>query len=775
MSIKQCACLSLLLILSLSRLPLAQGGQMAILRVVLNQEEKGDFFIHITEDGDFLIRVEDLKKIGLPEARGRISVIEGEEFCSLRSIKGLAFELNEKKLSLEIQAEPGLFGKKILTMRYPKYPKIYYPKDTAGFLNYNLVYSAGDHLRYEQTLLSNQLGFRTGDFLLLTDSSYSQKKGEGADFVRLMSNITYDRREDLLRGVLGDFFATSGDLGSTLNMGGLSFSKNYLIDPYLIKYPEVSFSGLISLPSEVEVYRDGVLIKKERISPGEFILRDIPAYVGTGIIEVVLRDPFGREQRIRQPYYFTDRLLKKGLHEFSYTIGFQRRNFGVASDEYGDLTFLGFHRYGISDDLTAGIRGESSEEVINLGLSSTLLILKRFGVIDASLAWSGSKGGEDGLAGMVGYLYQGHDLSFNFLLKGFTRNYSNISLANTIERTKYEVSTGAGYHSPLLGSLSLSFSAMRRYQGTDTKNILASYSRNITNHSTVSATFKRDLEARTSEFLISFNYYFKHGITASASHQRTDGTYSERIQVLKNLPPGEGFGGRASFDRNYGDIEKHNDYGLQLQYNARYGQYGGEVISSDHRERYSFSAGGGVSFVKDSLNFSRPIQDSFALVKVGDLKGVRVYLNNQEVGRTGSSGRVLIPNLGSYYDSQISISDKDVPMEYTFAEVMRYVSPPLRSGSYIEFSATKIQGFTGMLKVRVEGEIKPVEYIEFKLFVEGKEWLSPTGKGGEFYLENIKPGRYSGEFNYLEKQYVFDIMIPKTEEVIVNLGEIICE
>jgi len=87
---------------------------MAILRVVLNQEEKGDFFIHITEDGDFLIRVEDLKKIGLPEARGRISVIEGEEFCSLRSIKGLAFELNEKKLSLEIQAEPGLFGKRSL-------------------------------------------------------------------------------------------------------------------------------------------------------------------------------------------------------------------------------------------------------------------------------------------------------------------------------------------------------------------------------------------------------------------------------------------------------------------------------------------------------------------------------------------------------------------------------------------------------------------------------------------------------------------------------------
>ena len=83
-----------------------------------------------------------------------------------------------------------------------------------------------------------------------------------------MSNITYDRREDLKRIVFGDFFASSGELGSTLNMGGISFSKNYKIDPYFIKYPEIGFSGLASLPSELEVYRDGVLIRKERILTG---------------------------------------------------------------------------------------------------------------------------------------------------------------------------------------------------------------------------------------------------------------------------------------------------------------------------------------------------------------------------------------------------------------------------------------------------------------------------------------------------------------------------
>jgi len=775
MSIRQCAYLSIFLFLfNIFHLHLAEGGQMAILRVVLNQEEKGEFFVNVTDAGDFLVRIEDLRKMGFSEISGEVSVLEEEEFVFLKSIEGVKTVFDEKKLALELTADPHLLGKKIFTLRYHRKAKVYYPKDMAGFLNYNLTYFARDSFTYDSTVLTDQLGFRVGDFLLLSDSSYTQRKGEGGQFVRLMSNVTYDRREDLRRIVFGDFFASSGELGSTLNMGGISFSKSYNIDPYFIKYPEIGFSGLASLPSELEVYRDGVLIRKERISPGGFDLRDIPTYVGAGSAEVVLKDPFGREQRIRLPYYFTDTLLKKGLHEYSYNIGFLREDFGLVSNRYNDFAFLGFHRYGMSDSLTAGIGAEASRRVLNLGLASTLSVPWQMGVINASVAWSDLKRGKDGIGGSLSYLYQGQNLSFDLLLRSFTRDYSNISIETVQDRTKYEASVGASYFSSTLGSLSLGFDTTRKYTGLDTKSLLASYSRKITDRSNVIAQFKRDVKNRVNEFNISINYYFKHGITASSGYQRTDGTSSERIQVTKSLPLGEGFGGRAAFEANQAEPKNFNNYNLQLQYNAKYGQYGGEFISANRAETYSLTAAGGLTFVKDTLNFSRPIQDSFALVKVGDLKDVRVYLSNQEIGRTGASGKVLIPNLGSYYDNQISISDKDIPMEYTVSEVMKYVSPPLRSGSYVEFGAAKIQAFIGTLRVKVGQEIKPLEYIEFKLLVEGKELLSPTGKGGEFYLENIKPGKYRGEFKYLDKDYSFDIIIPKSEDIIVDLGEIIC-
>lgn len=775
MSFKKCAFLSLFLILSLFHLPLAQGGQMAFLKVILNGEEKGEFIVHLTEDGDFLVRTEDLKKMGFSELKGRKSLIEGEEFLSLKSMEGLRLEWNEKKLIIEMVADPQILAKKVFELRYPRQLKVNYPKDTAGFLNYNVTYYAKDSFTYDKTVVTNQLGFRTGDFLFLTDSSYSQQKGEGAHLVRLMSNITYDRREDLIRGVGGDFFASSGELGSTLNMGGLSFSKNYLINPYFIKYPEISFSGITSLPSEVEVYRDGVLIRKERVSPGGFELQDIPTYVGAGLVEVVLKDPFGREQRIKLPYYFSDTLLKKGLHEYSYHLGFLREDFGVVSNRYKDFAFLGFHRYGINDSLTAGVRAEVSGEVMNFGLTSTYLLPKQLGIVSGSFAWSDSEGRRNGLGGSMSYLYQGRNLSFNLLMRGFTRDYTNILLAKTLERVKYETSAGVGYSSLLLGSLSLGFSAVKKYSGPDTKIFLASYSRKITDRSNITAAFKRDMESNISEFTIGVNYYFKHGITASSSYQRADGTSKERIQVLKNLPLGEGFGGRASFERYHGDSDTYNNYNLLLQYNAKYGQVAGEIIGVNHAETYSLSAGGGLSFVRDSFNVSRPIQDSFALVKVGDLKGVRVSLNSQEIGRTGTSGKVMIPNLSSYYDNQISINDKDIPIEYTLTDVMKYVSPPLRSGSYIEFGATKMQAFIGTLKVKVNGEIRPVEYIEFRLIVDGKELISSTGKGGEFYLENINPGKYKGEFKYLDKTFTFDIILPKSDELLVEVGEVICE
>lgn len=750
------------------------GAETIILSIVLNQEIKGEFFVNFRDDGDILIRIDDLKAIGFREPAGHTIEISGEIYMSLRSMKGVEFMLNEKTLSLAITASPALLPKKTIDLMPQRQPKVYYPKDTSAFLNYSFNYLAGDSFIFRNFNLANQLGIRLGDFLFLSDSSYA-KSASDEKFVRLMSNITYDRRKEMQRLVAGDFFASSGDLGSSANLGGISFSKIYRIDPYFMNYPMLDLSGFVSLPSDVEIYLDGMRIRTERLSPGEFELKNVSYYSGARIIEIIIRDPFGKEQRLRYPFYFTDMLLKKGLHEYSYNIGFMREGFGEESNRYGSPAFFAFHRYGISDSFNIGLRGEAAKRLCNLG-SSVSYLIPNAGVI--SLSISGSIDSEKtGLAASINHTYQGKKINTRLLFKGYSEDYATVTDS---EKTKYEGGAGIGYGTRELGSVSFDFTTAKKYQGQDRQTITATYSKTLSKRFTVFTTFKNIRENGTAnEFFIGMTYYPGKDATLSLRHEKRKDAETEILQIQKNPPLGEGLGLRATIERAESQSVSTYTFNPLLQYNWRYGIFTGEFRGQSGKERsteeYRLTASGGIAYVGNVIGFSRPINDSFGLVKVGELEGVRVYAANQEIGRTDRSGRVFIPAISSYHDNQISINDKDIPIDYSISEVMRYISPPFRSGSYIKFDVTKFQAVTGRLKIKINGDVKSAEFYEVKMMVEGKEIIFPTGKDGEFYLENIKPGRYTASLNYNGKTCSFGIIIPETDEMIIELGEVICE
>ena len=153
----------------------------------------------------------------------------------------------------------------------------------------------------------------------------------------------------------------------------------------------------------------------------------------------------------------------------------------------------------------------------------------------------------------------------------------------------------------------------------------------------------------------------------------------------------------------------------------------------------------------------------------------KVFYNNDEIGRTNSSGKVFIPNLSAFLDNQISINDKDIPMDYTISDIMKFVSPPLRSGSFVTFDVAKFQAITGKLKIRIDGEARPAEFAEVIMLVDGQEMTFPTGKGGEFYFENVKPGSYRTLLKYVGKECIFDMIVPESSDMILDLKEVICE
>jgi len=752
------------------------GPEQIIVNVTLNQEDKGEHFVYLAKDKDFLIKESELKAIGFLDPQGAVSVIAGEPHISLRSMKGVSFTLNERTLSLDIVANPELLQKRSLDFTTARPSKIYYPKDNSAFLNYGVNYTSGVNNSDPQAWnVTNELGMRFYDLLFLTNTTYTQTKTD-EDFVRLQSNATYDFRKDMDRLVFGDFFASSGNLGSTVNLGGISFSKIYNIDPYFIKQPLFNFSGQTALPSEADIYVDGMLLRREKLSPGGFELKNIQYYGGYRNVDIIIKDAFGREQKIENPFFFNDVLLKKGLHEYSYNIGFLREDYGVKSDSYSDPASSVFHRYGVSDELTLGFRGEGSKNLINYGPAISLLE-KNLGIFSASLSQSAGKYG--GLAGIFSHLYQSKRFSTQFTIQGNTENYRVITNRDLTDIMKYQLNAGVGYSTGRFGSLSLSYTSTKQYQGIDNEIFAATYQRNIAENLQLSLSFRHTVhDEYTNECSLRLTYYWKD-ITMSLDHYRDDKNDTTSFQIQKNAPVGEGYGFRATADRKDTPEGESTFFNPFFQYNGRYGIYSGEYRGlydkTGSNETYQLSASGGIVYVGNTVGLTRPVYDSFGLIKIGEIQDVEVFQNNQRIGRTGTSGKVFIPNMNSYTDNIIIINDTNLPMNYSIGEASRRVSPPFRSGSFINFDVARMQGITGSLKITTDGAVKAVEFQEIDITVNGKKVAFPTGKGGEFYLENIPPGRYPAQFNYMEKPLTFDIIIPKVDDIIIDLGSIVVE
>jgi outer membrane usher protein len=773
MSSKRFACLSLLVFLFLSPIFPAHGDETVIIGINVNQVDKGLFFIIMRDDGDFLITPEDLKGLGIRKHEGTVYEIEGEFYISLSSIKGVEFSLDEEALALNITAMPYHFEKQVIDFAFQEQLDVIIPKDSGGFLNYAISH-ATDFGSSRATEVTNQLGLRYSDLLFLTDTVYTLDQ-ETDQFVRLMSNITYDRRRKLQRVVIGDFFASSGEFGSSLNLGGISFSKIFTINPNFVKHNLIDLSGAVSLPTQMDVYMDDIRFRRETLPPGPFVLQNISPRQGAGLLEVVLTDPFGNEQRLLHPFYSSNDILTKGLHEYSYNIGYLREDFGMKSFDYGDLMISAFHRYGINDVLTAGFHGDAAKKRYNLG-PSTSFFIKRLGVIGLAMAFSQNEEREKGTATSINYIYQGRKFNIQLNRRHFSNNYDTILSSSATGTIRSETSAVVGYITRWFGSVSLGYHLLNQQEEADKKTLTATYSKTLLKTIRLFGLFTRiEDEDHSNEFMVGLSYNPIQGTILSTRYEKAEDTSTETVQIQKNAPLGEGWGGNALYQRIDSNTLSTDVLNSNLQYNTRYATLRGHYQSADDNQSFEGSVSGGIAYVGRTMGLSRPITDSFGLVQVGELENIRVYVNNQEIGKTNAYGKLFVPNLASYYRNSVSINDHDIPIDYLIDKKELHISPSLRSGSQILYDVEKFQAVIGRIHIRVEDQVKPLEFYEIHMVIDGEELTFLAARDGEFYLENISPGSYRASLIYQEKACLFDIIVPVSEETIIDLGELVCE
>ena len=135
----------------------------------------------------------------------------------------------------------------------------------------------------------------------------------------------------------------------------------------------------------------------------------------------------------------------------------------------------------------------------------------------------------------------------------------------------------------------------------------------------------------------------------------------------------------------------------------------------------------------DDFFLSRRINQSFAVVRVGDYPNVRVYADNQEVAVTDSSGAALVPHIRAYEHNPVRIEQADLPLDAEFGVLEKDAIPNRRSGVLVNFDAKPSQGAVLVL-VREDGRPVPAGAVAH---VAGNAAEFPVGMRGETYVTGL--------------------------------------
>jgi outer membrane usher protein len=738
----------------------AADTQRALVPLIVNETDKGTLLAFLSDD-DVLLRVQDLEAAGLNGFAGRRELLDGDEFVSLASLRTDAkYVLDPQTVTLDLTVPPAWLGKTVLDMR-PTHPAgIVYSKDTSGFVNYafNTHGSLGSDAFVEGALSVH------GDLLY---SSVS--RATTGEVTRGLTSYTHDDPDKLRRFVVGDMFASAGGLGGALFLGGFSVSRNFDLDPYFVRTPTMAVSGAVTTPSTIDVYVNGSIVRRQQVQPGTFDITSLALPAGSGTTEIVVRDAFGQERTLTNPFYASAELLAQGISEYSVNLGLRRDRISSRDDGYGEPALLAWQRFGWTDRLTSGVRFEADQDVMSAGES--LATRFGFGELEAEVAASRDQG-RSGTAGSLVFRRLGRVVNYGLFVRAQSPSYANLSLRASQDRARLETNAFAGFNIGRRASLTAQYDLAEMRDAQRAQRVTLASTVSISRYvSLLVSGGSVALGGHTGgEAFVGLSFFVGHGTTASVTRQVQAGEGRTGIDVQKSLPLGTGLGYRVSAF----DSEGQTGGSGTIQYQTSFGRYEARYDRLNDVSVPGLGVSGGIVAIGGTLAMTSPVGESYALIRVPGVSGVTGLSSNQPIGRTNGRGDMIVPNLMPYYGNRLGIRDQDLPLDYQIQSIEKTVAPPYRGGAVVTFPALKMRSVRGTIELEVAGETVALEYGELTLDADDKRYSSPLGSSGEFELENLPAGSYAATVVSQSRTCSLTIDVPGADQPIVNLGTLRC-
>jgi len=537
--------------------------------------------------------------------------------------------------------------------------------------------------------------------------------------------------EDLLTLRVGDTLTSALPWSRATRIGGIQLSRNFALQPYQTTAPLPAFIGSATLPSQVELYVNGMRQYSGQVPAGPFQLNTLPNINSTGQAQVVLTDALGRATTLSFSLYDTHQLLAKGLSDWSLELGAVRQNYGLSSFDYGrDPAASGTWRYGISDSFTLETHGEATRGLAAAGAGGAWR-LGVLGLLSGAVAQSRHSAGS-GTQLNLGYNWQNQHLNFGVDSTRTRGNYIDVA---SLYGSAPPIGTGralVGYSTQNLGSFGMSYLYLR-YAGQDATRFANAYwFKSLGRLASFNVSLNQNLERRSERNLfVGFSWTLEGGSSISTGVQRDNIRTSYTADAQGSAPSEGGFGWRAGLREGEGQS------GGQAEFNylGRHGRLStGVSVFGDSRYAYA-NASGGLVFMGGRPFASRRIHDAFAVVSTDGVASVPVMLENRKIGLTDGQGMLLVVPLNAYQNNQLAIDPMQLPASLRLTSTKLMATPSDRSGTLVRFGITPIRA-ASILLVDSAGQPLPLGSLVRINSQSGEPSL--VGFDGVVYLDTLE-------------------------------------
>lgn len=734
--------------------------ERAFFDLSVNGGDKGQV-LAVMRPADTLVPVKTLTEAGIHTPAGTREEIGGESYVSLSSLAPLVtFVLDDRDLHLALTVDPSLLEHIVRDLQAGIPEGIEHRRATSGFVNYSVSAGSGSYELFTESALSAAGG------LFSTTASLTDR-----GTTRGLTSLTLDDRTRIRRWILGDSFVASGPLGGDAQIAGINIGREFSLAPYFVRYPTLSMSAPLQTESTVEVYVNGRMIRQEKVQPGQLDLRNFPLSTGHNQTRVVVRDPFGGSREMSAGYYLTTSVLAAGLQDYQYSFGWRRTGLGSRSFDYSAPVFLARHRIGLTNSITLGGRIEGDQTMMSGGANANI----RLPIGEVELAAGASRAGvSTGTAMQAGYVFSGGRISAGGSVRHADTGYAVVRSGGPVGGT-LDVNVFGGI--PVAPGSSLTVQYNRTSGGSDGPMSRAGLigSIRLRRHADVVASASRVVTraSQTTEMSVGMSISFGGRNVASVSTGHNPDGNRTAVDMQRSLASGPGIG--YQFHSEGGGPQQLASGAVQYQ--GPYGRYEVRRDMVGDTQHSSVNLSGAIVAVGGHLYASRAVRNSFALVRVPGVNDVRTYSSNQEIGRTDRHGNLLVPDLLPYYGNQLRISDGDVPFEYVVSNTQVMLAPPYRGGAVVQFPVQRIQQATGKILITTGDTDRVPTFAELAVTVDGAAApiVSPIGRDGEFYFENLPSGRHAAVVTDAGGKFACVITVPVSKSAQVALGTITCK